>query len=716
MRHASDVPAIRFTYHDNGAPTPSDAGLHTAGGHCIRVDDDGGSTIFDYDERGRTVLKRSIIAGTNLKYDLNLEFRSDGQLDHIKYPSNGRGCREVEYQYDKRGKLAKIPTVIDEIKYDLAGRRTRMLFKNGVEQTFDYEPLRSRLKTMQLVGPSLTLRSTDYTWDSVGNLLHIRSPDAKLSTAYVYDDLYRLVEAENDAGESRKYAYDMTGNLVFKSDVGSYIYGENGAPATCLTSAGDKNFTYTPVGQMQNTPWGKLTFDPIGRLASITTPNGELSFSYDYAGLRVSERGSGNVPPIDRLTPDPLYALESGKLVLNITDGRGIIARQQEDVIHFLHSDHLGSLVIITDTYGQQIGMRRYDPYGAIIEQEGLNYISQGYIGGVSDPWSGLLYLNARYYHPLIGRFISSDSLVQDMLSPIAWNSYAYCRDNPLVYVDPTGHGFWGIFLGAIGIAALVTLMIVCPPSLGVAIGIGIAAAAGGTIGGLAAASKGGNLWDILTGVLVGAAVGGWAAYASFTAGAAFANAVGISESPFWGAVVAGSVNGAINGAGTGFTAGYAGGLGSFGDVMKGLFAGALVGAVTGSILGSLTAAPAQPKSADTLLDPLRQAGEKLQSTNPLDWISAINTTYQNEISALKDYALSQITPYVTNPALQPIIVDTVVGAWSLGEGRGLIEDVGKGLFLAQVGGPLVSLVVNPIANKLLGGSDTPGGPEKSPS
>jgi RHS repeat-associated protein len=716
MRYDGDNPTVRFTYHDNGAPAPSDAGLHTAGGHCVRVDDDGGTTIFDYDERGRAILKRSIIAGTDQKYDLSFDFRSDDQLLRITYPESGNGRREVEYQYDIRGKLAKIPTVVDKIDYDLAGRRTRMLFANGVEQTFDYEPLRPRLKTMQLTATGNKLRSTSYAWDLVGNLLQIYSLDVKLSSTFVYDDLYRLISAENDAGESRQYSYDIVGNLVHKSDVGSYTYGENGAPNTCLTTAGDKSFTYTPAGQMQNTPWGKLIFDPVGRLASITNPDGKLLFAYNYAGVRVSERGSGYISPIDRLTPDPLYALESGKLILNITDGRGIIARQQEDAIHFLHSDHLGSLVIITDTHGQQIGMRRYDPYGAIIEQEGLNYISQGYTGGVSDHWSGLLYLNARYYHPSIGRFISPDSLVQDMLSPIAWNSYAYCRDNPLVYIDPTGHGFWGIFLGAIGIAALVTLMILCPPSLGVAIGIGLGAAAGGTIGGLAAASKGGSFWDILTGVLVGAAVGGWAAYASLTAGAAFANTVGLSESPFWSTVVAGSVNGAINGAGTGFTVGYAGGLGSFGDVMKGFFAGALAGAVTGAILGSLTAVPAQPKSADTLLDPLRQAGEKLQSTNPLDWISAINTTYQNEISALKDYALSQITPYVTNTALQPIIVDTVVGAWSLGEGRNLIEDVGKGLFLEQVGGPLVSLVVNPIANKLLGGSDTPGGSEKSPS
>jgi len=47
-------------------------------------------------------------------------------------------------------------------------------------------------------------------------------------------------------------------------------------------------------------------------------------------------------------------------------------------------------------------------------------------------------------YDPIIGRFISPDSIVQDWYDPQALNRYAYCRNNPLKYVDPDGHA-WDI-------------------------------------------------------------------------------------------------------------------------------------------------------------------------------------------------------------------------------------------------------------------------------
>src|SRR5262249_44327262 len=51
-------PTQTFTYHDAGRPAPPDAGTHTLGGRLVRVDDEGGSTVFDYDVRGRLTHRR----------------------------------------------------------------------------------------------------------------------------------------------------------------------------------------------------------------------------------------------------------------------------------------------------------------------------------------------------------------------------------------------------------------------------------------------------------------------------------------------------------------------------------------------------------------------------------------------------------------------------------------------------------------------------------
>ena len=55
----------------------------------------------------------------------------------------------------------------------------------------------------------------------------------------------------------------------------------------------------------------------------------------------------------------------------------------------------------------------------------------------------GLYDYHARYYHPALGRFISADTLVPSPGDPQSLNRYAYVRNNPLKYTDPSGHALW---------------------------------------------------------------------------------------------------------------------------------------------------------------------------------------------------------------------------------------------------------------------------------
>jgi RHS repeat-associated protein len=62
------------------------------------------------------------------------------------------------------------------------------------------------------------------------------------------------------------------------------------------------------------------------------------------------------------------------------------------------------------------------------------------FTGQQYDIETGLYYYRARYYNPILGRFIQADTIVQDPFDPQSWNRYAYVRNNPLKYVDPSGH------------------------------------------------------------------------------------------------------------------------------------------------------------------------------------------------------------------------------------------------------------------------------------
>jgi len=138
-------------------------------------------------------------------------------------------------------------------------------------------------------------------------------------------------------------------------------------------------------------------------------------------------------------------------------------------------------------------------------------------------------------------------------------------------------------------VAALVGLAVLSVVSFGTLtpfLVVGIGVLAGGLIGGMAAAQKGGDFWSVLNGALVGAAVGGWAAFGGMFAGSAAAGAFGLSASTPVGGLISGVVNGTVSGAASGFTTGFAGGQGSLSDIGSKVWQGALVGAVVGGVLG----------------------------------------------------------------------------------------------------------------------------------
>lgn len=127
--------------------------------------------------------------------------------------------------------------------------------------------------------------------------------------------------------------------------------------------------------------------------------------------------------------------------------------------ITYFHNDISGSPVMATDASGAVVWKESYRPYGSKWNNApGSNANAIGYAGRPYDAGTGLSYMDARYYDPVLGRFMAVDPAPPSPDQLHSFNRYAYANNNPYRYVDPDGHSpidvaFLVWDLGKLGVA-----------------------------------------------------------------------------------------------------------------------------------------------------------------------------------------------------------------------------------------------------------------------
>ena len=116
---------------------------------------------------------------------------------------------------------------------------------------------------------------------------------------------------------------------------------------------------------------------------------------------------------------------------------------------YYLHRDYLGSITQITDNSANLAAEYSYDAWGRMRNpvnwqvyaqgsQPAMLFGARGYTGHEQLNGFGLINMNARLYDPVLARFLAPDPYVGSGMSN-DFNRYVYCRDNPMMYSDPTG-------------------------------------------------------------------------------------------------------------------------------------------------------------------------------------------------------------------------------------------------------------------------------------
>ena len=152
------------------------------------------------------------------------------------------------------------------------------------------------------------------------------------------------------------------------------------------------------------------------------------------------------------------------------------------NAVYFYRKDAQGNIIALLDNSGNTVVKYRYDAWGnhAVQDANGADIADASHIGNRNpfryrgyyyDTETELYYLQTRYYDPETGRFITIDGI--EYLDPETINGlnlYAYCGNNPVMNVDPTGTWDWGAFWNLIaGIAIVVTAAVISVATAGLA-------------------------------------------------------------------------------------------------------------------------------------------------------------------------------------------------------------------------------------------------------
>ncbi|MGD9159118.1 MAG: toxin TcdB middle/N-terminal domain-containing protein, partial [Desulfobacteraceae bacterium] len=499
---------------------------------------------YNYDNMGREVKEIRTIDGT--EYQTDKKYDTGGKLEYIIYPDSAR--TRYDYQYHGMGYLKEVrkhnaayPYIeILDSDYNALGQMDYAYYGNGTSTTYEYYDGNFRLKNLITAdSDGNDIQSIHYVFDEVGNIDTMNvttNTDAAYTVNYDfnYDEVDRLYDAtatcSNDPARvySQDYHYDLAGNMIKKEGIGGW---------EVLTWESDYNrprmrpqtvrFDYEVAGVGQRNILNNQDNKPI----QISYKGNTTTLTYDGTGNRIKKvSGSETV-----IYVGGIFELRNGQAMSHIfADGKKIVTLSNGKE-YYTHSDHLGSTSVVTDETGTIVEEIGYLPFGATLFRNVFNgstwESAYRFTGQEFDEEYHLYNYGARLYDPIMCRFIAPDTIVPNWTNPQSLNRYSYCYNNPLIYVDPSGHiGFLAaVFMGAWigGSVAILTGgnvlqgMLCGAISGGFFYGAGVLAAAGknavlvhagagAASGGINAAISGGN---ILQGIGIGAFSAGVSKY-----------------------------------------------------------------------------------------------------------------------------------------------------------------------------------------------------------
>jgi len=428
--------AGRMTLTDYPGTTPDITRTFDSNGNVLSVDRGGARWAYTYNALDLVETETLSIDGRT--YQVDPAYGADGALISRRFPSG----RTYTYANDGHGRPTGISfgavAYLSGASYHPNGMLASLNRGNGgVYQ----QALNARQLISQIGGNWGT--GLSYGYDAAGRVTSIDSPDGNNKRTFTYDGVGRVKAASGPWGAGA-YSYDRLGNLIQKVEGPRTVdiqFAANNRVASVRDSAVSgawRSYTHDSRGNVLADGLHTFVYDDANQPSSIAGADAG-SFVYDGNLRRVKQ-------VIDGAT---IYSIhdQSGALLTRdnagagqVTDylnlGRKTFVRVVNGTPWYPLNDHLGSAYMVADQAGKvtSSGTYKFTPYGENLGNDPGAGNQQGFTGHIEDE-TGLTYMQARYYDPVTGRFLSADPLgYADQL-----NLYAYVSGDPVNRSDPTG-------------------------------------------------------------------------------------------------------------------------------------------------------------------------------------------------------------------------------------------------------------------------------------
>lgn len=391
--------------------------------------------------------------------------------------------------FDKDDNLTK--TVVDNqevnYQYDELGRLSSQNINNNYVTNYDYVSFGKRTSTLVNSIQNGT-NNYSYKYDNLNNITHLYYND-ELLKQYYYDNYNELIKEEDYITNQKiEYNYDNFGNLLTKTTTNrttnaiiktdTYQYS-NSNWEDQLTSFNGNSITYDAIGNPL-TIGSNIQMSWInGRSLSSyedTAKNLFISYQYNADGIRTSKIVNGVETKYYLENNNIIFEQRGNNIIHYLYDGIGLLGLKYNDNTYYYIKNLQGDIIGILDSTYNQVVSYEYDSWGKVlsIKDNQGNEITDSTNIGIINPFryrgyyydteTELYYLNSRYYNPEWGRFINADGIICADKSILSNNIYIYSGNNPVMYIDPTGKGFFTTLFVTV-VAAVVVKAVVSATS-----------------------------------------------------------------------------------------------------------------------------------------------------------------------------------------------------------------------------------------------------------